>query len=186
MRPNQLQELLQLLLICRSLGDPALVSGAADLLNMYHILESRERWLCHQRRISNHLLALLLTGASLAAIAGTVITGNGGNLLSVDFDASLPEDVPPGSDLLTWMWRGEIQWFWGWENSWFRLDGMPDKVPKGFARQLNQGWHPNDPRAQSKTCKYFFNHLCRGRQFPCQRHGLGECRYVHALPSFPG
>jgi hypothetical protein len=117
------------------------------------------------------------------------IDDRGGICMSTGIAASgksnRPSHIPARAAVSAWMFRPQPrEYFWGWENHWFMLDGMPARAPKGWVQPIPGVLQGNGPVPE--TCERWYDHLFRGHAQPCQFYGQGLCRYAHALPSIPG
>jgi hypothetical protein len=155
---------------------------------------SRATWFRVQFHANTHFDNLTMDGASTEEISEAVVKlGNwieGERIrvstgIAASGESNRPTDIPEGAVVSDWMFRPRPpEYFWGWENHWLMLDGMPARAPTWGVQPIPGRRRGHNPR--NVTCWRWYNHLYRGRADPCEYDGHGECRFVHALPSFPG
>jgi hypothetical protein len=98
------------------------------------------------------------------------------------------------------MYKSVPKWFYGWEESVFMADGMPDVAPRAGKAELPRNIRPHDATYKYLTCERWYAWEYRGRDTPCEFGGVpvddkggvlpldpgkGLCKYTHGVPNIP-
>jgi hypothetical protein len=130
---------------------------------------------------------LLKENATDDVILRTRIRYVGGQFTTRQLEAAvrptyLPEDAPPKDFMFRRQEKPE--WYMGWQEHDFMLDGMPFAAPDGFVQREPAQPGPNPPK--NKICERHYNHKYRGHPHTCpeqMQKPREECWYAHSLLS---